>query len=196
MPRKHERERVKLNLGSGRDIRKGYINCDKHRKFGADMIVNLDVFPYPFADGSADEILLDNTLEHLEWPSKVLNECHRILKKGGLLHIKVPYDNEYGDIHKHNFLVYYFHIFALHGIPATRQREIRNLERGYWETDEEYKKFSRITLRLRFPKGVQFWNWLMDPILSKLIGYKPEYYEQTVLKSLFPANEIDVMYIK
>lgn len=46
--------------------------------------------PFPAADGSFDACLLDNVLEHIEDPRKVLDECWRITRWGGGLVIAVP----------------------------------------------------------------------------------------------------------
>ncbi len=54
------------------------------------IVWDLNKFPYPFEDNSADKILLSHVLEHLEAPVYVLRECKRILKEGGLLVIVVP----------------------------------------------------------------------------------------------------------
>lgn len=45
---------------------------------------------FPVADGSIDACVLDNVLEHIENPAKILDECHRITKKNGGLIIAVP----------------------------------------------------------------------------------------------------------
>lgn len=45
---------------------------------------------FPVADGSIDACVLDNVLEHIENPIKILSECHRITKKNGGLIIVVP----------------------------------------------------------------------------------------------------------
>ena len=82
---------VKLNLGCGEIYLKDYINCDFVKRLKVDKIVDLNKFPYPFKDNYADEILLDNVLEHLGDLVLVMQELHRILKKGGKLKIIVPY---------------------------------------------------------------------------------------------------------
>lgn len=80
---------VKLNLGCGRDLRKGYVNVD--RRPPVDLIFDLDSLPWPFASDSVDEIYMSHILEHLKEPKLALRECHRILKPGGLLEIRVPH---------------------------------------------------------------------------------------------------------
>ena len=48
----------KLNFGCGRDIKKGWDNCDKQEGKGI-ITFNADKFPYPFKDNTYDYILLD-----------------------------------------------------------------------------------------------------------------------------------------
>lgn len=80
-----------INLGCGRKYIEGYINCDIAKSIKADKYFDLNKFPYPFSSGSADEILLDNVMEHLGSIPSVMEELHRILKHKGLLRIYVPY---------------------------------------------------------------------------------------------------------
>lgn len=80
---------LKLNLGSGRDYRKGYINIDKYDST-ADLVA--DITNLPFSDNSVAQIYSSETLEHIsrdEIPM-VLKECHRVLKMGGNLVLVVP----------------------------------------------------------------------------------------------------------
>ncbi len=85
----------KLHLGSGLKILKEYINVDLTKKYGAEVVHNLEKFPYPFKDNEFDEILIDNCLEHLEDTIKVMEELHRISKPGGLIKIIVPHSSGY-----------------------------------------------------------------------------------------------------
>lgn len=82
---------MKINLGCGRRYLEGWVNCDVVSTVKADRQFDLNRFPYPFDDGVANEILLDNVLEHLDDVIKVVEECHRILAVGGRLKIIVPY---------------------------------------------------------------------------------------------------------
>jgi len=86
---------VKLNLGCGRRNLDGkdWVNVDKYPHPNVDALCDLDAFPYPFKDNSADYIYLNHVLEHLKNPYDVILECHRILKTSGILEIKVPHKN-------------------------------------------------------------------------------------------------------
>lgn len=90
----------KFNLGAGSEPTKGWVNVDWIKQDGIDVVHNLLEFPWFFAeDESADEILARDVLEHMplfneeqeSTPIKFIEECHRILIKGGKLFITVPH---------------------------------------------------------------------------------------------------------
>jgi SAM-dependent methyltransferase len=80
-----------LDLGCGKKKRAGSIGVDWTDRHDADVIHDLNVFPYPFADNEIDEIFLDNVLEHLDDPMQVMQEIHRITKVNGRVKVIVPY---------------------------------------------------------------------------------------------------------
>ena len=82
---------VVLDLGCGKKKRPGAIGVDYSSRHDADVIHNLDVFPYPFESNSVDEVFLDNVLEHLLSPIDVMQELHRICKEGAKIKVIVPY---------------------------------------------------------------------------------------------------------
>lgn len=85
---------VRLNIGCGSKILKGYINCDiedNHSKVKPDVVCDMGG-ELPFDNGYADEIICIHALEHFPfWKHEnILREFRRILKPGGLLVIEVP----------------------------------------------------------------------------------------------------------
>ena len=80
-----------LDLGCGKKKRPGAIGVDYSDRHNADIIHNLNVFPYPLKDNEFDVIYLDNVLEHLDDPMRVMEEVHRICKAGGEVKVIVPY---------------------------------------------------------------------------------------------------------
>ncbi len=96
----------KLNFGCGRKMLKGYVNVDIQKHKNIDYSFDFNKFPYPLEDDRFSYILLDNVLEHLDNPAKVLDELYRISKKNGIIHIIVPYyhcSGAYNDITHRNF---------------------------------------------------------------------------------------------
>lgn len=72
---------MRLNVGCGGDIKPGYTNVDFRALPGVDVVHDLTVFPWPFPDESAEEILLLDVLEHFPYrlTPLILMECFRIL---------------------------------------------------------------------------------------------------------------------
>jgi predicted SAM-dependent methyltransferase len=84
---------VKLNIGCGRDYREGYVNVDLYDSgIRVDRSVDISKVPWPWPDGSADEILMLDVLEHIEHglTRYVLLEAWRTLRTNGELIVQVP----------------------------------------------------------------------------------------------------------
>lgn len=81
----------KLHLGCSYKKLKGFVNVDFNKECNPDIAHDLNKFPYPFKDNEFDYILMHHVLEHLDDTVKVLDELHRILKKGGVVEIHVPH---------------------------------------------------------------------------------------------------------
>lgn len=94
-----EEKEIKLNIGSGRQVIDGFLNVDitqiKNHKGEnlVDCVLDVSKQKLPFPDNSIDEIICDNTLEHLDDMIFALNEMHRVLKVGGILRGGVPMCN-------------------------------------------------------------------------------------------------------
>jgi len=62
------------------------------RRVGStELIVHGDAHNLQFADASFDEVVLLEVLEHLPDYRKALDETVRVLRKGGKLHVSIPY---------------------------------------------------------------------------------------------------------
>ena len=79
---------MKLNIGCGYDIKKGYMNLDKEEFSNVDIKHNLNKFPYPFKDNTFEEILSLGVLELLDDFIKVMEELHRICKPNAIIKIR------------------------------------------------------------------------------------------------------------
>lgn len=81
----------KLNIAAGRRVLSGFDNLDLHNKFGSNVIWDLEEIPLPFENETYDFIKADFILEHFNDCLPHLTEWIRILKRGGLLEVLVPY---------------------------------------------------------------------------------------------------------
>lgn len=82
---------TKLNVGCGGKIMDGWVNVDAHPLPGVDVVHNLDRFPWPFSDNSADKIVASHVFEHVRSPIEFVLECWRILTPGGQLTVQCPH---------------------------------------------------------------------------------------------------------
>ncbi len=92
--------KIVLDLGCGFDKYKGkenekVIGVDIEKGSHADVIWNLESYPYPFKDNSVDKIISTEVIEHIWSYEKFISECHRILKTGGELIIATPNRNSF-----------------------------------------------------------------------------------------------------
>lgn len=82
---------TKVDFGCGTSKKTGFIGVDILKLDGVDIVHSLTTFPYPFEDNSLDEIWMDNCLEHLPNPIRVIEELWRISKNETKITIAVPY---------------------------------------------------------------------------------------------------------
>lgn len=81
---------ITLDIGAGgRQIGSRVIGVD-FIPFENTQVVS-DIHNLAFADESVDAIFCTGTLEHVSNPTQALEEIHRILKRGGIVHIEVPF---------------------------------------------------------------------------------------------------------
>jgi hypothetical protein len=86
---------LKLNLGCGYNRKDGWVNVDRVPDCNPDMVCDLEKFPWPFADCSVDEILLNHVLEHLgescEIYLGIIGELYRVCVNEATIYINVPH---------------------------------------------------------------------------------------------------------
>lgn len=169
----------KLNLGSGKDIRRGWVNLDIVKSEGVNVVWNLERFPYPFKDSEFDLINCHMILEHLDDVQSVIKELWRISKKGATIFIEVPHFSSWqawGDItHKKAFN--HSSLFPFSNKPQHRgsaslinnQKEVFNIKPKI--------KMGKIKKSLGFER------------IFNLNNYARGFYERN-LANIFPAESI------
>jgi len=70
---------------------------------------------FPFKDGVFDYLILSNVIEHIFRPANLFTECHRVLKKTGIVIITVPF---FIKIHQEPHDFFRYTPYALEGLLA------------------------------------------------------------------------------
>ncbi len=176
----------KLNVGCGKDIREGWVNLDAVQLSGVDIVYDIEKVPLPFEENEFDVILCCDVLEHVDY-IPVLKDLHRILKKGGRMHIRVPHftsRRNYDDpTHKKLFSIRTFEYFVRN---SRAQREY------YVDFHFERIAWSKIT----FEKKLYLYNYVVEWGVNASRKIRETIYEATFLSRLFPAENIVVKLIK
>jgi SAM-dependent methyltransferase len=84
-------KRPRLQIGCGKNILPDWLNCDYAPS--SPQVVFLDATaPFPFPDAAFDFIFSEHMIEHVPYAAgqRMLSECHRVLKPGGVLRISTP----------------------------------------------------------------------------------------------------------
>jgi SAM-dependent methyltransferase len=80
-----------LDVGCGRNKYPGAIGMDHNPGTHADVIHDLGVFPYPFANDEFDEVIGRHVVEHLPDVMAFMSELHRITRPGGRIRLVTPH---------------------------------------------------------------------------------------------------------
>jgi predicted SAM-dependent methyltransferase len=91
---------MKLDLGCGKAKREGFVGVDISADCDADIVHDLSVTPWPFADASIDEVHCAHFFEHLDGAQRVrfMEELFRILKPGSLATLITPHWTSMGAV--------------------------------------------------------------------------------------------------
>lgn len=80
-----------LELGCGNRKTPGAIGVDINPRSDADVIHDLDVFPYPFADNEFERIVCHDVLEHVGDFVHTVEEIWRIARPGAAIDVHGPF---------------------------------------------------------------------------------------------------------
>ncbi len=173
----------KLDIGCGKSKKSGYIGIDILDFPCVDVIHDLNKYPYPFKDNQIDEVWMDQVLEHLENPIKVVEEIYRICKKGAKVIIGVPYFRSFYSVidptHKNFFSVDWFQYFNPY--------HILNKKYGYTKA-----KF--IIEKIEFDKEFKINIGIIHGLIKRIANKNPNFYERS-LSHLYPLNSL-TFYLK
>lgn len=174
-----------LDLGCGNRKIARTIGVDKLKDSAADVICDLNHYPWPFRDNVFETVVCRHTLGHLEDVVAAMEEIHRVTRPGGTVEILTPHfssDNFFTDItSRHSFGYRSLDYFA-----ENRQSLYRYSAKARFRLLESYISFRQAKV---FPGEKRVRNpcrWLG---LEWLVNCVPRYYEH-FLAFVLRANEV------
>jgi SAM-dependent methyltransferase len=84
-----------LDVGCGIRKAPGAIGIDRNPASKADVLCDLDRFPYPFADSAFDRVVAIHVIEHVADVIRAMEEFHRLVKPHGSICIETPHYTDF-----------------------------------------------------------------------------------------------------
>jgi SAM-dependent methyltransferase len=104
-----------LDVGCGINKRPGSIGIDRNPASRADVLADLDRFPYPFKDSSFDALQAVHVIEHVSDVIRTMEEFHRLVRPGGEVFLVTPHYTDFSSFcdpthrwHLNSFSLRYF----------------------------------------------------------------------------------------
>lgn len=104
-----------LDVGCGVNKYPGAIGVDRNARTRADVLCELDHFPYPFRDDSFDQLRAVHVIEHVSDVIRTVEEFHRLVRDGGSIYIVTPHYTDFSSFcdpthrwHLNSFSLRYF----------------------------------------------------------------------------------------
>ena len=108
-----------LNIGSGFLYREGWVNVDKFKEDRVDILADLE-HGLPFDDDTFDYVYASHVLEHIVNCADLIKDVHRVLKKGGIFEVYVPYGITASLYHVRFFFPNTMNVFIKFKVDLTR----------------------------------------------------------------------------
>lgn len=155
-----------LDVGCGIRKQPGSIGLDRNPASRADVIADLDHFPYPFAADSFDRLTAIHVIEHLSDVIRAMEEFHRLVRRGGTVRIETPHYTDFSSFcdptHKNHLTSFSFRYFGednggfgYYSGARFRERSVRLKLLAFWR----WLGFEWMVNR--FPRFRRFWEYYL-----------------------------------
>jgi len=140
-----------LNIGCGKVRIPNSVGVDFDPQTCADVLHDLEQFPWPFPDQTFERIVCSHVMEHLHNPRRALLEIQRLARPGALVEIATPHyssQDSWGDI------THYMHF------------SLKTFEPFYQDGNRK-KAFELVSCNLSFGNGLPS---LMGKVIASVCG--------------------------
>ncbi len=177
-----DRRRRILDVGCGIHKQAGAIGLDRNPASRADVLADLDRFPYPFANNSFDRLTCIHVIEHVNDVIRTMEEFHRLVRCGGSVRIETPHYTDFSSFcdptHKSHLNSFSFRYFGEDDAGF-----------GYYSP----VKFREISVHVKL---LAFWRWLgFEFLVNHFPRYRRfwEHYLCYVVRGKAMAFEFEVL---
>lgn len=105
-----------LDVGCGILKYPGSIGLDRNPRSRADVLADLDRFPYPFRDSSFDQVRAVHVIEHVADVIRTMEEFARLVRPGGSIFLVTPHYTDFSSFcdptHRWHLNSYSFRYFG------------------------------------------------------------------------------------
>lgn len=171
-----------LDVGCGIQKFPGSIGIDRNPASHADVMCDLDSFPYPFRDGCFDAVRAVHVIEHVSDVIRAMEEFHRIAGEHGRVLIVTPHYTDFSSFcdptHKWHLNSFSFRYFGSdHG------------GFGYYSR----ARFREISVHVRL---LALWRWVgFEFLVNRFLWFRRfwEYYLCFVVRGKVMEFEFEAM---
>ena len=135
-----------LDVGCGLNKLEGSVGLDRNPASRADVLAELDSFPYPFRDSAFDGLQAVHVIEHVADVIRTMEEFHRLVRPEGEIYVVTPHYTDFSSFcdpthrwHLNSFSLRYF--------------GEDNAGYGYYSK----ARFSETSVRVKL---LSLWRWL------------------------------------
>jgi SAM-dependent methyltransferase len=155
-----------LDVGCGVNKFPGAVGVDNNPRTNADVLCDLDHFPYPFRDNSFDQLRAIHVIEHVADVIHTMEEFHRLVRGGGKVLLETPHYTDFSSFcdpthrwHLNSFSFRYFGDnnagFGYYSQARFREKKVRVKLLALWR----YLGFELLVNA--FPRFRRFWEYYL-----------------------------------
>lgn len=139
-----------------------------------------DAAQMPFKENSVDTIIMNDAMEHVQEPERVLEECLRVLKKGRYLFLNFPpYYHPFGAHLSDAISIPWVHLFfSEKTLVQSYKALVHDLPDGQ----------RRVQFRISEKEGKEYFSYINHMTVKRFqrilkgMGIQPQYYRQVPLR--------------
>ncbi|MBI5086647.1 MAG: class I SAM-dependent methyltransferase [Acidobacteria bacterium] len=169
-----------LDVGCGINKLPGSLGIDRNPRSNADVLCDLDRFPYPFRDSSFDRLQAIHVIEHVSDVLRTMEEFHRLVRPGGAILLETPHYTDFSSFcdpthrwHLNSFSFRYFGDdnagYGFYSTARLREKKVRLRLLALWR----YLGFELLVNA--FPRFRRFWeHYLCYVVRGKVMVFEFE----------------------